>query len=142
MSDTQDAPQAITEEGLDIVTEITAYGGRVYLDPKLAEIGQALKLLRTKQHEINNEIARLEKIQAVRLKAIHKLGPLTQYPTADQRNFITTFEAAIQLGNVVMLDMSYKLCADGGVDKTNYRYKGDEPIAVAYARVRAELAGA
>lgn len=136
----RDAADDTGDSEVNIVTERTEHGGVKYVDPVLAKLGRQLVDARVFQQQINRVIRELEKRQNARLQLLHGLGSLALYPTEMQRRFVQTFEVAAQFGNVVMLKMAYDNCIQADVHKTNYKYLGEEPIMVAFARLAAELA--
>jgi hypothetical protein len=140
---TVDAEGVVTHE--DEVFDLSAIkripgGGVSYVDPVLAEVGQKLKELELIERELNRQKRQLKLRAEKRLKALDALGSLAQYPTATQRRVLATFEQAVALGNAAMIQITYGMCLEGECEKTNWKSKQGEPLAMYYARVMTELA--
>lgn len=117
--------------------EITKVNIRTYIDPVLADLGTQLMAAREVEARAHQLVLDLERRERVRIERIFGLGPLRDlgYPNVDQRALIDIFESSVERRNPKMLGVTYALCMEKGVHKTNYLYEGREPIMAAYARL-------
>ena len=134
-------PDVAADEIVDIVPE-KIKGGWQYVDRPLAEMAKTLQEYRAIKAEVERSIRVMEARQRARIKKLQLGGPLGEWPTASQRNFITTFEMLMKIdvaGILPALENSYKMCIDAEVHRTNYLFGGNEPIMAAYARRMVEM---